>query len=138
MQTTCGAAVITSDFMVLVGRATNSNNWSIPKGLNEEGEELVETALRELKEETGLIFTQENLKYCGNRIYKNNKKQLEMFYIIVDKIDVKEIKCESYFDYKGKMLPELCEFRLIKLNDLDSINIHETQKFLLTKLANKL
>jgi predicted NUDIX family NTP pyrophosphohydrolase len=35
----------------------DTNVWSIPKGIPEEGEQLLETALREFKEETGITPT---------------------------------------------------------------------------------
>lgn len=140
MQKTCGVAVITKDMLVLIGRATNSNNWSIPKGLNdlERLETDAEASRRELKEETGIEISIEKLKYAGHKTYKNNKKQLEMFYCFVDNIDLKDIKCDSYFEHKGKILPEICEFKLIPLCDINQYNIHDTQKYLLNNLIKNI
>ncbi len=46
--------------------------WGIPKGLPEDNEELLDTAKREFKEETGLNFDG-NLLHLGTVKQKNNK-----------------------------------------------------------------
>lgn len=49
------------------------HTWSIPKGLPEEGESLLETALREFKEETGIVptppyYTLDSIKQKAGKI----------------------------------------------------------------------
>ena len=39
---------------VIIGYISKENRWGLPKGRTEKGETLVETALREVQEETGL------------------------------------------------------------------------------------
>ena len=53
-----------------------SANWGFPKGHIEGIESELETALREISEETGL--TVRNLKYCGMNLYPNNLKTKTM------------------------------------------------------------
>jgi uracil-DNA glycosylase family 4 len=49
-----GAAVMTPDRRVLLLRKRNDRVWCLPKGTMEPGETVEETALREVREETGL------------------------------------------------------------------------------------
>jgi predicted NUDIX family NTP pyrophosphohydrolase len=86
--------------------------FSLPKGLVEEGEDPVETAIREIKEETDIDLELKRLHYLGK--YKYIKyKDLEMFFYPIkeDEIDIKKCKCNSFFDGpKGKKLPEVNGF----------------------------
>jgi 8-oxo-dGTP pyrophosphatase MutT (NUDIX family) len=51
--TSCGV-IVTDGRRLLLGHATNSPRWDIPKGIAEPGESFVAAAVRELEEETGL------------------------------------------------------------------------------------
>ena len=56
-EKSCGAIVLSPDNTnrkVLLIKHENGGHWAFPKGHVEEGETEVETALREIKEETGL------------------------------------------------------------------------------------
>ncbi len=56
-ETSCGALVVNkngSSNKILLIRNRGGNYWGFPKGHREEGETLEETALREIREETGL------------------------------------------------------------------------------------
>jgi predicted NUDIX family NTP pyrophosphohydrolase len=84
--------------------------FSLPKGEIDEGEDKVAAAIREVKEETGLDLERSKLKYLG--FYKYIEyKDLEMFYYEMKDVDLKTLKCESYFEApNGKMLPEVNGF----------------------------
>ncbi|MEG0229080.1 MAG: NUDIX domain-containing protein [Oscillospiraceae bacterium] len=70
-EKSCGAIVFRkkdNNIQVLVIRHKNSENWTFPKGHTEKGETEFQTALREVKEETGLNIViksgfREKLKY---------------------------------------------------------------------------
>jgi len=70
----------------------DNNSWSIPKGEIKENEDVLETALREFKEETGvdLYKDKEKIFYLGE--FKSNYKILYVFAI---EKDLKNIKIKS-------------------------------------------
>src|SRR5712692_9531881 len=57
-STSCGV-IVTDGVRVLLGHATRSPRWDIPKGMVEPGESLAAAACRELLEETGLEAREE-------------------------------------------------------------------------------
>ncbi|MDP4121329.1 MAG: NUDIX domain-containing protein [Bacillota bacterium] len=83
-EKSCGAVVycyMFHEIRILLVKNHNGRYWSFPKGHMEEGEDEVQTALRELKEETGLdvrIFEgfREISDYCP---YGNIKKRVVFF-----------------------------------------------------------
>lgn len=133
MIKTCGVLFIDKNNNILICRATNSNNFSIPKGLNEEGESDIDTAAREVKEETGLLIDPKKLIYFDSSLYKNKKKTLFMFIYKLDYINEKEMHCDSFFEMYGKTFPENDLFLKINICDYDKYNIHATQKLLIKK-----
>lgn len=75
----------------LIMHRKKSNSWHLPKGTQETGESLKKTALREIKEETGLKIKIE--KYIGllNSVYKRDKKivQKETYYFLAQPKDAR-------------------------------------------------
>ena len=68
----CGVIVTDGD-RVLLGHATRSPRWDIPKGLAEHGETLADAASRELAEETGLDVAVDELRPLGVHPYLRDK-----------------------------------------------------------------
>lgn len=52
-EKSCGGVIINGDQVLLI-KNKRSQHWSFPKGHMEKGESPVQTALREIREETGL------------------------------------------------------------------------------------
>ena len=73
--TSCGGVVIFRGKILLLYKNYRNKyeGWVLPKGTVEAGEEFKETALREVKEETGVEET--IVKYVGNRQYSFNTSQ---------------------------------------------------------------
>src|SRR5690349_19071019 len=71
-RTSCGVIVTDGDH-VLLGHASRSPRWDIPKGLAKPGEAFAAAAVRELAEETGLAAREADLRPCGVHTYLRDK-----------------------------------------------------------------
>src|ERR1700728_668747 len=81
-----GAIVIENSRVVLVKRAHPplQNQWSIPGGVLEVGELVREAAVREAREETGLIVEPGDLLGVYDRILRNAEKRVQYHYVLID------------------------------------------------------
>ena len=70
--TTCGV-LVQDGAQLLLGHATRSPRWDIPKGVAEPGESFAAAAARELAEETGLEVNAELLIPAGVHAYLRAK-----------------------------------------------------------------
>jgi 8-oxo-dGTP pyrophosphatase MutT (NUDIX family) len=116
-QTSCG--VIVSDGQrILLGHATRSPRWDIPKGVAEPGEEFAETAVRELLEETGLAPPLGELVELGVHSYLRGK-DLALFAWMPQQLpDPQSLTCTSRFSLAdGTSLPEFDRFGLFPWDD---------------------
>jgi 8-oxo-dGTP pyrophosphatase MutT (NUDIX family) len=122
IQITCGV-LITNGIDILVCHPTHNTTWDIPKGRLDEGETEIEAAIRELREETGLITSAESLTALGTFNYKHNK-QLCLFKWQVETMpDVTKLTCVSMFKLYGKEFPEMDDFCVVSINEaLDMFN----------------
>ena len=92
------------------GRKANVfGNYDIPKGHLENSETTLEAAIRELKEETGYEITDEKIYDCGLFQYLKNK-DLYVYLMFVD-CDIHELHCDSKFEVRGKMVPEIIGYK---------------------------
>lgn len=81
-----GAIIIEGDRVVLVKRAHPpiQGQWSIPGGVLEVGELVREAAVREAREETGLIVEPAELLGVYDRILRNEEQRVQYHYVLVD------------------------------------------------------
>jgi len=81
-----GAIIIQKDRIVLVKRAHPpiQGQWSIPGGVLEIGELVREAAIREAREETGLIVEPADLLGVYDRILRNEEQRVQYHYVLVD------------------------------------------------------
>jgi 8-oxo-dGTP pyrophosphatase MutT (NUDIX family) len=152
MITTCGVILIKqfdTGPHILLCKVTNSNFFSIPKGVKEHNETDIQAAYRELYEETNILLLSpsRNIKECdieendkqfipswvvdiGIFNYKKNHKQLHAFVILLNKNFIfNNIKCNTtYKDKKGKEYPEVCGYEWVNINTVLNYPIHDTQK----------
>jgi 8-oxo-dGTP pyrophosphatase MutT (NUDIX family) len=106
----CGV-IVTDGSRLLLGHATRSPRWDIPKGLAEPGESLTAAATRELHEETGLAAREPELRSLGTHAYLRDK-DLALFAWTPSPVPaVETLVCRSTFTLpNGAVLPEFDRF----------------------------
>jgi 8-oxo-dGTP pyrophosphatase MutT (NUDIX family) len=110
--TSCGI-IVTDGERLLLGHASRSPRWDIPKGGVELGESLAEAARRELQEETSLVAPEAALLPLGVKPYLRDK-DLALFAWVVDPLpDPATLSCAATFVLpNGASLPEFDRFGL--------------------------
>ena len=112
MLTSCGV-IVTDGERVLLGHATRSPRWDIPKGLAEAGETLAATAIRELTEETGLIASEADLRPLGTHPYLRGKDLALFAWMPTPLPSPNSLTCRSTFALpSGALVPEFDRFGL--------------------------
>tara|TARA_Y100000389_G_C17457090_1_gene518870 strand:- start:2748 stop:3179 length:432 start_codon:yes stop_codon:yes gene_type:complete len=85
MKRSAGILIIYNN-KVLIGHHTNSkwfNSYSIPKGGIEEGEEPIEAAIRECREEVGISIKENQLEKKAYQLeYKSKNKKKDIYKIV--------------------------------------------------------
>ncbi|MBO0735836.1 MAG: NUDIX hydrolase, partial [Alphaproteobacteria bacterium] len=98
---------------VLLGHATRSPRWDIPKGVAEPGEDPAAAAARELLEETGLAVAPEDLAALGVHAYLRGKDLALFAWVPPQLPDPQSLTCTSRFTLpNGSLLPEFDRFGL--------------------------
>lgn len=110
-ETSCGV-IVTDGKRMLLGHATRSPRWDIPKGVADPGESFVAAARRELREETGLDAPEAELKPLGVFAYRPGKDLALFAWAVPVLPDPETLVCISCFTWKGSELPELDHFGL--------------------------
>ena len=111
-QTSCGV-IVTDGQRILLGHATRSPRWDIPKGVAEPGEAFTATAARELLEETGLTVGPEALADLGVHAYLRGKDLALFAWAPPQLPDPETLTCTSRFTLpNGTSLPEFDRFGL--------------------------
>ncbi|MGE5116427.1 MAG: NUDIX domain-containing protein [Betaproteobacteria bacterium] len=114
----CGVLVLAPAGELLLGHATGTPRWDIPKGIAEPDETPVQTALRETVEETGLRLAVDELLDLGCHAYRRGK-DLHLFAVLRERFDTAGCACRSTFvDRHGRSVPELDRFAWIAFDDV--------------------
>jgi 8-oxo-dGTP pyrophosphatase MutT (NUDIX family) len=114
---TCGV-IVTDGSHVLLGHATRSPRWDIPKGLAEPCEPLAEAAVRELAEETGLTVPQAALRPLGVHPYLPGKDLALFAWKPMTMPSPDALVCRSTFTLpSGAVLPEFDQFGLFEWSE---------------------
>jgi ADP-ribose pyrophosphatase YjhB (NUDIX family) len=80
-------AIIIEDLRVLLVKRAHpplQAQWSIPGGVLEVGELVREAAIREAREETGLIVEPNELLGVYDRVLRNAEKRVQYHYVLID------------------------------------------------------
>src|SRR5579864_1349052 len=111
-KTTSCAVIVTDGERLLLGHATRSPRWDIPKGEAEPGESFAAAARRELFEETGLDAPEAELKPLGVFAYRRSKDLALYTWAPRPMPDPRTLVCASQFSSDGRMWPEFDRFGL--------------------------
>jgi 8-oxo-dGTP pyrophosphatase MutT (NUDIX family) len=108
---TSAGVIVTDGRHILLGHATNSPRWDIPKGIAEPGESFVAAAVRELEEETGLMVPADAMRDLGVHAYRPGK-DLALFAWAPPEMPLPDrLVCRSMFALRsGAMVPEFDKF----------------------------
>ena len=81
-----GAVIIVDDRVVLVKRAHPpiQGEWSIPGGVLEVGELVRDAAIREAREETGLMVEPGELLGVFDRVLRDPEQRVQYHYVLID------------------------------------------------------
>jgi 8-oxo-dGTP pyrophosphatase MutT (NUDIX family) len=113
MQTSCGV-LVTTGTKVLTGIPWGKpRQRDIPKGLMESNESSLQAAIRELREETGLRALAKDLKWVGEYAYRPDKALILYVWYVPHILDTRDMKCSSFFEYNGRVFPEMVDFEWI-------------------------
>lgn len=109
----CGV-IVAAQARILLGQATRSPRWDIPKGVAEPGETWAEAASRELREETGLDAPPGDLLPLGVFDYLP-RKQLALFvWHPAVPPDPGTLRCTAMVETAdGRRFPELARFAML-------------------------
>jgi 8-oxo-dGTP pyrophosphatase MutT (NUDIX family) len=114
MNVSCGILVLDGSGRLLLCHVTGTAKWDIPKGMQDPGEEPLAAAMREMREETGLVFDAGRFVDLGRFDYRRDKR-LHLYKIEVgDELpDLRHLVCTSYFPHHvtGRPTPEMDGFR---------------------------
>jgi len=130
MIVTCGTylySTLLRKFLVVHPTRTRWDNWSIPKGVMEQGETFYQVCVRELNEETGIDIAEINViatHQLPSRKYKKQQKSLESYLVITDSDFSKHKFTCNLVD--GKDFPENDKWKWVTLEEAVPM-IHESQ-----------
>lgn len=138
---TAGVFIINKDNKILVCHPTNhsQNFWSISKGAVEDGEILIDAAIRETFEETNIdlkgVSGLKTLKFVE---YKNGKKSLHAFLCWEPAVSGLnwygfDLKCNSFVPIEKGGFPEMDDYKWVTLSEAREI-MHEAQVKILDEI----
>jgi bis(5'-nucleosidyl)-tetraphosphatase len=104
------------DFYILCVKNQKSGQWGLPKGTPEKNETSIETAKRELREETGI----KNIKICGGKTFQE-KYSFEEGGITHNKTNI------YYFGFVDEMIDK--QDNLDEIDETQWIKIEEAENF---------
>ena len=120
-QTSCGV-IVTDGQELLLGHATRSPRWDIPKGVAEPRENFAAAVARELLEETGLTVAPDALADLGVHPYLRGKDLALFMWKPAQLPDPQRLTCASHFALpNGTLLPEFDRFGLFAWEDALSL-----------------
>lgn len=138
-----GFVVRSQDGKYLIGKTTKfpkAQCWTVFKGQQEEGESLIATATRELREEAGIDIlknTKLQLSQSTSRFFSFTMKEKDVILFLLNDehgvLNEHEFKCSSYWG--PSKTPEICEYKWVSLDEMEE-NIFPSQRGLVEYLRS--
>ena len=116
LPVSCGTLVVNVLDQLLLCHVTNTARWDIPKGMQDPGEDTLSAAMRELREEAGVVFLASRFEDLGGFAYRRDKR-LHLYRVRARDEDglgeLSQLVCTSFFPHPvtGKPTPETDGFR---------------------------
>jgi len=125
-EKSCGAVIINNDNEILTIKH-NKGHWAFPKGHVEVGETEVETALREIKEETNLtVEIIDSIREITTYSPKEGVLKDVVYFLGIS--NTNEVKLQE---------TEVCEYKWLPFKDCLNILTHKDDKTILKKIYTK-
>lgn len=115
-----------NEYKILIVKQKYTNYWGLPKGHVEENENLIETAKREIFEETGIDFAllkkendYEEVNIEKNKMFKNLvviKKIYFFVFVLLKNLQFNRFRSNEIIDIKWISLEQLKKNKHLKLN----------------------
>jgi 8-oxo-dGTP pyrophosphatase MutT (NUDIX family) len=118
MKTTSCGVLVTDGRRLLLGHATRSPRWDIPKGIADVGEAFAAAAARELLEETGIAIHADWLIARGVHRYLSGKDLALFVWSPAVMPDPVTLRCASTFAAGKSLLPEFDAFALFERTEV--------------------
>lgn len=113
----CGV-LVTDGVGLLLGHATRTPRWDIPKGMPDPGEPHADAAARELREETGLVAGASELVPLGTHPYLRTKDLVLFAWRPPAMPDPAELRCTSMVHQPGQApFPEMDRFAVLRWDE---------------------
>lgn len=124
LPVSCGTLVVNSEGQLLVCHVTDTAKWDIPKGMQDPGESTLQAAMRELREEAGIVFDAARFEDLGGFAYRRDKR-LHLYLVRAgDELGrLEHLACTSFFPHpvSGRPTPEADGYRWAAREELAAL-----------------
>lgn len=129
-----GIFLIREDGQILICHPTNhaTDFWSIPKGKVDDGEKILDAAIRETYEETNINVVNYNIIKILEPVNYGHKKKILHPYVLWEKANnhwdwnAFDIKCNSNVPLDRGGFPEMDDYKWVSIEEA-RVLLHETQ-----------
>jgi 8-oxo-dGTP pyrophosphatase MutT (NUDIX family) len=102
----CGVVMVNARREVFACHATGTPRWDLPKGVQDPGESAIQTALREVWEETSLALEPASLDELGLYDYLPAKRlHLFALRVAMDAFQISACRCHTSFPHHATGVP---------------------------------